>query len=411
MKILWICNEMLPPIAEHLNIPASPKEGWVQTSLLKISKLDKNIKFAVATTYKGRQLIKKEIDNIIYYCLPLGKRDRTKSLHFLQNYWEFIKKDFNPDIVHIHGSEFYPGYEWCEINGYDNVVLSIQGLISGITRYYKGGMPRSIKYLSFRDIIRKDYISLQIKKWYKRGLHEQDFIEKLQHIIGRTDWDKSHIWALNPKANYYYVGETLRSSFYENKWDYNKCRPYSIFISQGGYPLKGADMVIKAMPFILRHFPDAIIRIAGDNILETPWYRKRGYGMYISHLIKKLHLEDKVKFLGTIGEKEMCDEYLSANIYICPSSVENSPNSLGEAQVLGVPHLATFAGGIPEITGYNPKVLYRFEEVEMLAFKVCEIFEMKNDYVPQPYEISRYDGDLNAKLLLNTYSRIVSEND
>jgi glycosyltransferase involved in cell wall biosynthesis len=38
--------------------------------------------------------------------------------------------------------------------------------------------------------------------------------------------------------------------------------------------------------------------------------------------------------------KKMITEYRNAHIFICPSSIENSPNSLGEAQLIGVPVIA-----------------------------------------------------------------------
>lgn len=45
----------------------------------------------------------------------------------------------------------------------------------------------------------------------------------------------------------------------------------------------------------------------------------------------------------------MIEQYLKAHIFVCPSSVENSPNSLGEAQLLGVPCIGSIAGGIPSM--------------------------------------------------------------
>ena len=58
-------------------------------------------------------------------------------------------------------------------------------------------------------------------------------------------------------------------------------------------------------------------------------------------------LEDKVSFLGPLNAEQMKAEYLRSNVFLCPSSIENSPNSLGEAQMLGVPCVASYVGGIP----------------------------------------------------------------
>ena len=71
----------------------------------------------------------------------------------------------------------------------------------------------------------------------------------------------------------------------------------------------------------------------------------------------------------------MKSEYLKSNVYICPSSIENSPNSLGEAQILGVPCVAAYVGGIPDmIPNMACGTMYRFEEIEMLAYAICDVF-------------------------------------
>ena len=90
---------------------------------------------------------------------------------------------------------------------------------------------------------------------------EKDIILRVKYIIGRTEWDKSHVLAINPSVEYFHCDETMRHSFYENRWDYDKCEPHSIFISQAGYPLKGLHQVLKAMPLILRRYPDYVIII------------------------------------------------------------------------------------------------------------------------------------------------------
>ena len=63
-------------------------------------------------------------------------------------------------------------------------------------------------------------------------------------------------------------------------------------------------------------------------------------------------------------------------MFVVPSSIENSPNSLAEAQILGLPLIAANVGGIPSMvkdgtSGY----LYRFEEYETLAVLILRIFK------------------------------------
>ena len=75
----------------------------------------------------------------------------------------------------------------------------------------------------------------------------------------------------------------------------------------------------------------------------------------------------------------MKQQYLDAHVYVLPSAIENSPNSLCEAQILGTPVVASYCGGTPTLltdgqTGY----FYRYEEYEMLAHTVMRLFKQED---------------------------------
>lgn len=40
---------------------------------------------------------------------------------------------------------------------------------------------------------------------------------------------------------------------------------------------------------------------------------------------------------------------LNANMFLLPSAIENSPNALGEAQMLGVPCVSSRVGGVEDM--------------------------------------------------------------
>ena len=239
-------------------------------------------------------------------------------------------------------------------------------------------------------------------------------IKEAKHIIGRTSWDRARTWAINPCAEYHFCNETLRPEFYDgSKWNYNKCNKHTIFLSQAGYPIKGLHQVLKAMPIILRHYPDASIRVAGGDITKcstlSEKLRLSGYGKYIKKLIKKVGMEGKVTFTGNLNAQQMKQEYLRANVFICPSTIENSPNSLGEAQILGTPCVASYVGGIPDMMEGNEKNLYRFEEIEMLAEKVCKVFVEEDKQVDmRAVAATRHNPELNGKKLYSVYESIIN---
>ena len=80
------------------------------------------------------------------------------------------------------------------------------------------------------------------------------------------------------------------------------------------------------------------------DVLKLP-----AYGKYLKKLIRENQLEEKINMLGRIDAEEMKKQYLSCQVFVCPSVLENSPNSVGEAMLLGVPCVAANVGGIHNI--------------------------------------------------------------
>ena len=408
MRLLWITNIMLPPICAAMDFPEAPSGGWLFSSLKRLQA--ENIEIAVATVYNGKEIISKKIDNIKYYLLPLHGLDNTKYQHSLEVFWISVKNDFKPDIVHIHGTEYPHGLAYIKSCSADNVVISIQGLVSVISRYYCAGISKReiLQNITLRDLLRRDNILQQQKKFYERGKIELEYIRSVKHVIGRTSWDKAHVRAINPDANYYVCNETLRDEFYKHSWNYDSCEKHSIFSSQAGYPIKGLHQLLKAMPIILRKYPDTKLYVAGDNLTKRKWYRISGYAAYIRLLIKKYRLDKAVIFTGILSEKEMCHRYLKSNVFVCPSAIENSPNSIGEAQLLGVPCVASYVGGVPDMMRGCEDNMYRFEEVEMLADKIISIFDNPSTISMGTHSaLCRHNPRENAERLLSIYQNII----
>lgn len=410
MKILWITNIMLPPICEAMNLPSPVVGGWLYSSAKRIYGQD-SITLSVATVYSGKDFIHKSIEGINYFLLPLNGKNNQRYNKELESYWKQVNDITTPDVVHLHGTEFAHGLAYIRSCGSNNVAVSIQGLTHVYYYYYYyGGIEAKtiLQNITFRDIVRRDSIIQQQRKFEKRGDIEKEILRSVNHIIGRTEWDKAHTWTINPDAQYHYCGETLRDSFYTNKWEYCNCTPHTIFLSQAGYPLKGLHQVLKAMPLILRHFPDTHINVAGEDIIRKPWYRLSGYGKYIKSLINKYDLNGHITFTGSLNEQQICQQYLCANLFICPSCIENSPNSLGEAQMLGMPYLSAYVGGAPDLVEENTKALYRFEETSMLAKKICDLFTAKENAATTATKriLNRYDAAKNTDRLIAIYNEI-----
>lgn len=355
-----------------------------------------------------------EGEYITYFIRPQSKFKKTDSNND-QFGWSYINSYVKPDVVHIHGTEYEHGYNFMQSCGVDNVVVSIQGLVSACGNYYHKGMSNLDIFLNLtlRDII-KGGVWRQKQTFINSGKQEVRMLRLAQNVIGRTSWDKERMWAINPTAQYFFCNETLRDEFYDGSlWDYSKCKKHTIFLSQASYPIKGLHQLLKAMPLILKHYPDTTIRIAGNDIISRrrfiDYIRYTGYGKYLNKLIKQFKLTDKITFTGCLNADEMKEEYLAANVFVCPSSIENSPNSLGEAQILGVPCVASYVGGVPDMMLGCEDKLYRYEEVEMLAYKICQVFENQKtpDIGVVNSAMKRHDPSINSDVLYGIYNNII----
>lgn len=416
MRILWITNIMLPPLCERLGLPVPVIGGWMYSSARRLLDTDSSLRLAVATVYAGNRLQRYEVADVIYYLLPLHGKDKRLYHQHLEPLWEEVVTDFHPNLAHLHGSEFPHGQAFVKVCPEVKSVISIQGLVSVIDRYYLGGMSFSdvLRNITFRDLIRLDNLWLAQNNFTRRGKSERDMIRRVKHVIGRTFWDRAHVWAINSQVVYHFCNETLRDSFYTNQWRYADCEKHSIFLSQAHYPVKGLHKVLEALPFVLQKYPDTKVYVAGDDIRGIgSWMdrmKRSGYGSFVLRLILRLNLEKHIVFTGALDEYRMCKQYLCSNLFICPSSIENSPNSLGEAQLLGVPCLAAYVGGVPDMIPTEAcGTMYRFEEVEMLAYQICAWFERSKTFdntEMRRIARERHDPIRNSMRLLEIYREI-----
>lgn len=183
------------------------------------------------------------------------------------------------------------------------------------------------------------------------------------HITGRTAFDREFAKQIRPEAAYYPLNETLRPCFYEGSWSRETAEPFSIFVSQGDYPLKGLHTAICALGILKQKYGSSVkLKVAGNSLVNYRTLKDKikisGYGDYLRKLIRELNLSDNVVILGKRTAQEMKQDYLSSSVFLCCSSNENSPNSLGEAMLLGVPCVAARVGGIPSIFTEEDGILY-----------------------------------------------------
>lgn len=411
MNVLWVVNTVFPDAARHLGLQPPVFGGWMYGMAADLA-LIVDVKLAVATVYPGDEFQAIDTNGIRYYLIP----NKSGSRHHRGDYWHEVVRDFQPDLVHIHGTEYAHGMAL--MNAFPNLrcVVSIQGLVSVCHRYYMAGIGLwdVIRSITLRDVLRLDTIFHGRHNFFVRGKLEREYIRRASGVIGRTDWDYAHVKAINPGVSYYFCNESLRDEFYSgDEWSYQSCEKHTIFLSQASYPIKGLHQVLKAVAIVKQHFPYVKVRVAGPDIIGDASWRMRlrlsGYGKYVRRLIKDLGLDGVVTFMGAMDAKAMRSAYLSSNVFVCPSSIENSPNSLGEAQILGVPTIASYVGGVPSMNSSDSCLFYPFEEPEMLACLIKSVFDnaalaTRVAGVGKVLASKRHDRAENLNSLLTIYS-------
>ena len=368
MRILWLCNIMLPAVAKQLGVEASNKEGWL--SGLAETVLENGgqsgIELAVAApmpenlTGSGEEILSGEVKRegkaaLKFYGFYEKMTCPEKYDAALEGRMQKILADFKPDLVHCFGTEYPHTLAMSKVfEPKGGLLISIQGICTAYAEAYYANLPEKvIRSATLRDILKRDSLKKQREKFVLRGKQERAALELAGTIAGRTKFDEFYAKRWNLKARYATLHETLRPEFYEGVWSEENCIPHSIFVSQGDYPLKGLHYMLEALPLIEKQYPDVKLYVAGNSLLRQGSLLNRmkisAYGKYLQQLICRGNLEEKVVFLGRLSGEQMKEQYLKSNLFVCCSAIENSPNSLGEAMLLGVPCISADVGGISSV--------------------------------------------------------------
>lgn len=393
MKVLWLCNVMMPMIAEKLNIEASNKEGWISgLAEVVLKKRDENgIELAVAFPVPEKMLpVGQEV--CMHTITVQGGQmncygfleDVTRPEAYDKGLEERMAKIIDwcrPDIVHCFGTEYPHTLAMCRaVPDKSRLLIGIQGLCAVYANAYFANMPEKvIRSRTLRDYLKKDSIVEQQHKFAQRGKMEVEAVKLARNVAGRTEWDRYYTGEWNPEAEYFNMNETLRQDFYGEVWKKERCVPHSIFLSQGDYPIKGLHYMLKALPAIIARYPDTRVYVAGNSVTGYETLKQKlkisGYGKYLRRLMREMKLQDRVIFLGRLNAAQMKEQYLKSHLFVCCSSIENSPNSLGEAMLLGMPCVSADVGGIPSIfTGGEDGILYEGFKTSLNKFdNVCDL--------------------------------------
>lgn len=420
MRVLWILNIVLPDIARKLKQAPDSAGGWM-VGMRDALRRQSGIELAVCFPLYGQpERTEGEMEDIRFYGFGQPERVCLQYEPSVERQLKEIMDDFHPDIVHIFGTEYM--HSLAAVKAFarpERTVIGIQGMVSVYARHFMAGVPLWVqKGRTFRDIVKRDNLLHQQENFYRRAVFEREAIGSVGHVIGRTDWDKACTEQINRRAAYHFCNETLRESFYEKQWCLEECERHSLFVSQGSYPIKGVHYVLEAMPAVLERYPDAHLYVAGGDITKRESWpdrlRQSSYGKYVRELIARNHLEGHVTYTGFLDEAAMCGRFCSSHVFVSPSSIENSPNSVGEAMLLGMPVISSDVGGVKNMLTHEKEgFVYQADAPYMLAHYVNRIFA--DDELAERlgqaavvHAARTHDREKNSRRLLEIYEEILA---
>lgn len=389
MNILMLSYAIIPEFAQAFGLKQHTNgAGWIVG--MRNALINDGHKVALISPSNTAQTASIIVDSCTYYTFPKEKNELKNPSANRESYFIEVIDDFHPDAVVVFGTEFAQGLDMlrvCEKKGLiDNTVIFIQGLSTMIKRYYSADLPDSvIKKKTISEVFSHMDISSQIEIFDKRSENEVKMLRLAKHVIGGTVWDRNVVNIINPSINYHYCPEILRDSFYKHagKWSLEKCDKHSILSVQSNfYPLKGLHFLLEGFCRVHTKYPDAKLYVTINRPRECKTIvqkvKSHTYENYIHKLMDKFDLWESVVFLGNLNEKELVEYYLKANVFICPSSIENHSQTVSEAKIIGVPTIASFVGGVVERISHGVDgFLYQYNAPYMIAEYVQRIFDNK----------------------------------
>lgn len=426
MRIVWFSTGLMPEACHRMGYASQVGCSWLQSLLDAIRQADPRTEVCVlgidsrpcdVSIGNVRHVSFGRSGRFTYERVPVDVQGRAQE----------VIRAFNPDVIHVHGTENFCGRMDDDVYCGKPVVVSLQGVLSECWIHMTGGLTprdvRTVNLLNPRALIRGRTVFREQAFWRDgRVRQELDVFRRRKYFIGRTEWDRQCLECHNPSAQYFHVDETLRRPFYTAHRNRETIRPHSIYCAgAAAYPLKGAHWLFRAIAMLKDEFPDVQLRIAdADRILSRPrslgeWIHRPVYSDYLCRLVRDLGIARNVVALPSLDAESVVKELEMAELYVSASLCENSPNSLGEAMLVGTPAVHTCVGGVQSILkdGDEGRLVPPYSPHALAgairdAFRNPELMEACAQEARQT-ALRRHDSAANAQSTLAVYRAMLAD--
>lgn len=416
MRVLWLSTT--PGLYKQVNSGYNGI-GWI-SSVQSLIQEKHGVELALAFLTSNRDDKESELSGTHYYPIYTPKTNAIAKLKayyggyksiddnaYVKQIYDVIN-DFKPNLIQLFGME----NQLATILGKTKIpiVVHLQGLLAP---YDNAFFPVDFNKNSFiwpfsknEWLIRNGYIFAK-KYIHVRGYRERELFKRVGYVMGRTDWDYEVSQLLAPDSQYFHVDEVMRPCFYEKAGEWKKKHKNKLIItstiSQTIY--KGLDLILKAA---------ALLEEETDVDFEWQVVGVAPNSKYVRFFEKSICMKtSRVKYLGVLNAERLRYTLLDSDVYVHPSYIDNSPNSVCEAQLLGMPVIVTAVGGVPSLVEHKVSgLIVPANAPYELAYWLKYIFENPNmaENIGHNATIiaqKRHDREEITKQLLLTYNTIL----
>lgn len=411
MKVLWVTNN---PIANHkdlLEISFSQSGGWVEAAYKSFNSIKSDIKLAIATVYKGNRLLIDEFDGNTFILVPskYGISKYNHLEHYNKQNWQAVLDIVQPDLIHVWGSEFTHPLCLLSVANTTPSVVYVQGLIHQISAHYDAGMSflEQLKSTTISDIIRKETYWNNQYKQNKRANIEREILRLSKNVIVESEWLGANCDIITGGCNIYFSKLPINQLFANFDWKINDVDRNTLFMPAPSSPIKGLNMMIKALAYVKKRCPNIKLIVPGNSsIFEEALvggFKTRSYPAHIISLIKMNNLRENIVFIGKQTQHELAEYMRKCNLFIMPSAIENQSSTLIEAMMMGMPCISSNVGGIHDFLFHDVNgLLYRYNEPEVLAYYILEL--LNDDKRCQRLSKRAKESSRECRLSINVYN-------
>ena len=385
MKILWLAAHPHPR-------EGSPGIPWIATLLDQLAARPADLALTVLSPCPALGAPSEHLDragvHYIYLDVPPQRQDilslYRRRVATLTAYVRAHHHEY--DLIHVHGSEYQ--LHAAAVGLTTPVVLSVQGIVW-----------EYLKVLPTAEPTRRFL-------WLLASYYELRYLPRLRNVLCRTTWDTAQSRRHSPGCQVYHNWEMLRPLFY--KLDAlaapKPARPHLLFLG-GTQVLKGYREALEAFNLIRQQIPAKLILVGQTQPEVVQRYIKRRRLTAIG--------PDDLELRGMQSTAQLQPLLLQAQCLLHPSYIDNSPNSVCEAQLIGLPVVATLVGGVGSLIEHERTGLAaRLDPRDLAAqvLRLCRDEPLRQRIAQEARRVARvrHDPATITQRTIDTYRSILA---